>query len=69
MHSRVHFIKNRSDGGIMNKLASLVPGTKKYKNDPRFKNCVIQEENSPLFQFVMSDTPEQFDDDKCKKSD
>ena len=47
----------------------ITPGTDKYQGDPRFKNCVAQEENSPLFQWVMSKTPEQFDDAKCKKSD
>ena len=41
----------------------------KYQGKPRFKNCVVREENSPLFQWVMSQTPEQFDDAKCKKSD
>ena len=54
----------------MKKLANmLTPGTDKYQGDPRFKNCVVQEENSPLFQWVMSQTPEQFDDAKCIKND
>ena len=47
----------------------VTPGTNEYHDDPRFKDCVVQEENSPLFQWVMSKTPEQFDDAKCKKSD
>ena len=54
----------------LKRLSNMVtPGTNKYQGDPRFKNCVVQEENSPLFQWVMSQTPEQFDDAKCKKSD
>ena len=47
----------------------VTPGTKKHQGDPRFKNCVVHEENSLLFQWIMSHTPEQFDDVKCKKSD